>query len=77
MKTIQMTIDEPLLAEVDRTIKELNISRSAFIREALELALRHYQILEMEKQHAAGYARHPVEPGEFDVWHDEQAWSEA
>lgn len=77
MKTIQMTIDEPLLAEVDRTIKDLNISRSAFIREALELALRHYQTLEMEKQHAAGYARHPVEPGEFDVWQDEQAWSEA
>jgi hypothetical protein len=25
----------------------------------------------MEKQHAEGYARHPVEPGEFDVWEDE------
>jgi hypothetical protein len=49
MKTIQMTIDEPLLAKVDQAIKELEMTRSAFIREALELALRHYQILEMEK----------------------------
>lgn len=74
MKTIQMTIDEPLLINVDRTIKTLNMTRSAFIREALELALHHYQILEMEKRHAEGYARHPVEPNEFDIWPDEQTW---
>ena len=76
MKTIQMTIDEPLLDKVDKAIKDLKVSRSAFIREALELALRHYQILEMEKQHAAGYARYPVKPDEFDDWQDEQAWGE-
>ena len=29
MKTIQMTIDEPLLAEVDRMIQTLNTTRSA------------------------------------------------
>ncbi len=77
MKTIQMTIDEPLLAQVDQAIKGLEMTRSAFIREALELALRHYQILEMERKHAAGYARRPVEPGEFDIWTAEQAWGEA
>ena len=77
MKTIQMTIDEPLLVRVDRLIKERNMTRSAFIREALELALRHYQIREMEKRHAAGYAQHPVEPNEFDIWQNEQAWEEA
>jgi metal-responsive CopG/Arc/MetJ family transcriptional regulator len=76
MKTIQMTIDEPLLSKVDQAIQELKMTRSAFIREALELALRHYQILEMEQKHAAGYARQPVEPGEFDVWVNEQAWGE-
>ena len=74
MKTIQMTIDEPLLAEVDRVIQELNTNRSAFVRQALELALQQHRIVQMEKQHAEGYARHPVEPGEFDVWEDEQAW---
>jgi len=74
MKTIQMTIDEPLLAEVDQIIEILNTTRSAFIREALEHALQRHAIAEMEKQHAEGYARHPVEPGEFDIWEDEQAW---
>lgn len=76
MKTIQMTIDEPLLTRVDKTIETLNMTRSAFIREALEIALRHYQILEMEKKHAEGYARQPVEPGEFDIWEGEQVWGE-
>lgn len=74
MKTIQMTIDEPLLAEVDHLIQRLDTSRSAFIRQALELALQWHAIAEQERKHAEGYARHPVEPGEFDVWEDEQAW---
>jgi metal-responsive CopG/Arc/MetJ family transcriptional regulator len=76
MKTIQMTIDEPLLAEVDRVIQALNTTRSAFVRQALQLALRRYKIAKMEEQHAEGYARHPVESGEFDVWADEQVWGE-
>ncbi len=76
MKTIQVTIDEPLLAKIDSAIKTLNTTRSAFIREALEMALRHYQSLEMEKKHIEGYTRQPVEPGEFDVWVDEQGWGD-
>ena len=40
MKTIQMTIDEPLLQRVNRVAEELQTSRSAFIRDALEIALR-------------------------------------
>jgi metal-responsive CopG/Arc/MetJ family transcriptional regulator len=76
MKTVQMTIDQDLLEEVDRAIEKLNTSRSAFIREALQLALRQYKIRIMEEQHAKGYARHPVEAGEFDVWEAEQAWGE-
>jgi metal-responsive CopG/Arc/MetJ family transcriptional regulator len=74
MKTIQMTIDEPLLAKVDQMTQALNTTRSAFIRQALELALQRQAIAEMEKKHAEGYAQHPVAPGEFDVWEDEQAW---
>lgn len=75
MKTIQMTIDEPLLTEVDQLILTLDTTRSAFIREALQLALRRHELAELEVKHAEGYARHPVVPGEFDVWEDEQAWS--
>ena len=34
------------------------------------------KISQMDKQHAEGYARHPVQPGEFDMWHSEQVWDE-
>lgn len=77
MKTIQMTIDDDLLAEVDRVTQALQTTRSAFIRSALQLALRHYATLEKEQRHRQGYARHPVAPGEFDVWDSEQSWGEA
>ena len=77
LKTIQMTIDESLLAEVDQVTQSLETTRSAFIRQALQLAVRRYKLSQMERQHAEGYARYPVEPGEFDVWLSEQAWDEA
>lgn len=76
MKTIQMTIDEPLLAEVDRTIQILETTRSAFIREALQLALQRQRIVEMERRHAEGYARHPVKPDEFEIPESEHAWGD-
>ena len=47
MKTIQITLDEALLAEVDQVVREQGANRSAFIRHALRLALRqcnNYQI---------------------------------
>ncbi len=74
MKTIQMTIDDELLAEVDRATEILNTNRSAFIRSALQLALRQYRIEQLEQQHANGYARMPIAPDEFDVWEAEQQW---
>lgn len=76
MKTIQMTIDDELLAEVDQMTATLRTTRSAFIRSALQLALRHHALRAKEQQHAQGYARHPVAPGEFDVWEAEQAWGD-
>jgi metal-responsive CopG/Arc/MetJ family transcriptional regulator len=76
MKTIQMTIDEPLLEEVDEVTQELKTTRSAFIRSALQLALREHSISKLERQHAQGYAKQPVSTGEFDVWEAEQAWGD-
>lgn len=77
MKTIQMTIDEPLLHDVDQAIQDLKTTRSAFIRAALQLALRQHAISKLEQQHAEGYAKHPIAPGEFDIWESEQAWEES
>ena len=76
METIELTIDESLLAEVDRVTRRLSMTRDDFARLALELALRNQQTIALERQHAQGYARHPVKPGEFDDWEAEQVWSE-
>jgi len=76
MKTIQMTIDEPLLIEVDRVSQALKTNRSEFIREALRLALQRQQIIELEQRHAAGYRQHPVQPQEFAVAEGDLVWGD-
>jgi len=74
MKTIQMTIDEALLKQVDKVTRSRHTTRSAFIRVALEAELRRSFIREKEARHAAGYADKPTVPGEFDIFADEQDW---
>jgi metal-responsive CopG/Arc/MetJ family transcriptional regulator len=74
MKTIQMTIDDRLLKAVDKLSRARKTTRSALIRDALEAELRREQTRTEERRHAEGYAQHPVEPGEFDVWLDVQDW---
>jgi metal-responsive CopG/Arc/MetJ family transcriptional regulator len=74
MKTVQMTIDEALLTQVDTLIEELGTNRSAFMRDALESALKQRQVKMLEEQHRAGYERHPLTSDEFDIWQEEQVW---
>lgn len=76
MKTIQMTIDEKLLKAIDRLCRSRRTTRSALIRAALETELDREVVRNEEDRHRAGYERHPVVAGEFDVWFDEQDWSE-
>lgn len=76
MKTVQITLDPELVTAVDRAVAKLGTSRSGFTREALRRSLERLERKELEKRHREGYARHPIEPGEFDVWEDEQAWSD-
>jgi metal-responsive CopG/Arc/MetJ family transcriptional regulator len=74
MKTIQMTIDDRLLKLVDKMSRAQKTSRSAFIRVALEAEIRRQRVSEEKARHLDGYARKPVEPGEFDIWNGEQDW---
>lgn len=74
MKTIQMTFDEELIDEVDKEVKKLGTTRSAFTREALRKILVYYHELELEKKQIEGYKSQPVKSGEFDNWEDEQVW---
>lgn len=77
MKTIQMTIDEFLLQQVDQTVQDLKTTRSAFIRLALEQALRQHQVRRLEERDEAGYKAVPATSGETDEWVSEQVWEGA
>ena len=74
MKTVQITLDEPLAEEVDRAVERLGTTRSGFTRDALREALVRIEQEEKEARHRRGYEKHPVRPGEFDPWEDEQVW---
>jgi metal-responsive CopG/Arc/MetJ family transcriptional regulator len=74
MKTVQMTLDETLVEDVDRAASSLGTTRSAFTRDALRSALSQLRRKELEARHRAGYERNPVTPDELDAWQDEQVW---
>jgi len=76
MRTVQMTLDDELVSEVDNIVKKLKTTRSAFARKALKDAIRQANITMLEKKHKKGYGRHPVDKTEFSVWESEQEWGE-
>lgn len=76
MKAIELTIEESLLADIDEATRDLSMTRDDFVRTALERALSQREIIALERQHANGYERNPVTPGEFDKWEDEQVWED-
>ena len=76
MRTIQMTLDDNLVQSVDKVVKELKTSRSAFTRKALRDAINHFNISRLEEKHRRGYELHPVNKEEFSVWEEEQDWGD-
>jgi metal-responsive CopG/Arc/MetJ family transcriptional regulator len=76
MRTIQMTLDDELVKSVDAISKELNTSRSAFTRHALQAAIKQHNIERLEIKHRQGYTAHPVNKDEFSVWEKEQNWGD-
>ena len=74
MRTVQMTLDDDLVDAVDKIVKKLKMSRSAFTRQALRNALTQANIKQMEDQHKKGYEKNPVSKSEFSVWESEQEW---
>ncbi|MEA2239704.1 MAG: hypothetical protein QOC81_4428 [Thermoanaerobaculia bacterium] len=74
MKKVSMTLDEDLIAQIDRAASQLRNTRSGFTRQALREALNRITTLEREAQHRRGYAAHPEASDEFNGWADEQVW---
>jgi len=55
MKTVQMTLDETLLKEVDKIVKKRHTTRSAFTRKALLNSIKEERIQELEEKQIKGY----------------------
>ncbi len=77
MKTIQITIDEPLLDAVDRLTAELRTNRSAFFRDAAQRVLKQHRITALEEQHRRGYAERPQTRDRIEEWLPEQSWEDS
>lgn len=76
MTTIELPIDESLLAEIDRATQGLDMTREDFVRAAVERALRQREIIALEQRHARGYADRPQSADEVGEWETEQVWGE-
>jgi predicted transcriptional regulator len=76
MRTVQMTLEDELVQEVDRVAISLGTTRSGFTRDALRAALNHMRERDLERRQREGYERQPVQPGEFDAWEGEQVWGD-
>jgi len=70
MKIVRFTLDEGLIAEVDRAAAASATSRSRFVRDALVSAIAAHD----EAQHRRGYKAAPEGQDEFSVWAAEQVW---
>lgn len=67
MQTIELNIDEALLAKLDRITQKLLLPRVALIQQS-KASLQQQEVLAQDHRHAEGYAHIPIQPGEFDKW---------
>ena len=76
MRTVQMTLEDDLLDSVDKAVRKLKTTRSAFTRNALREALNQLNVSRLEQKHRRGYKLYPVNKAEFSVWETEQNWGD-
>ena len=73
MRTIQITIDAPLLRAVDTEVRRRRMTRSALIRASLQAALKAARTHDLEELHRRGYEENPPDD-DLDLWKRVQAW---
>ncbi|CAN5407176.1 MAG: hypothetical protein ACR2M8_04085 [Pyrinomonadaceae bacterium] len=66
--TVQIDIDDEVLAEVHDAIAILNESKEeAYLEAFRDLARKKKREAEVARQYAAAYGKNPIQPDEFDV----------
>jgi len=79
LKTIQITVPEQLLVRIDEFVANAKMTRSGFIRRAVEEELRRARIAEMERLDREAYERQPVTEKELEelaLWESAQDWGD-
>jgi len=74
--TVQIEIDEELLAEADALAKELQINRTEIFQNTLQEVLRKLRLIEKDRKTIESYKRLPQQPEEYEIWQEEQVWED-
>lgn len=74
MATIQVVLDDALLAIADKVAKRQRINRSALIREALRAHLKRLRFQELERNERLAYERQPEDREEVARWERVADW---
>lgn len=75
--TVQIEIDEEILAEVDDAIKILKENREDVFREAFrDIARKKKREAKVAEQYRKAYSKNPIQPDEFDDWEEVQHWED-
>jgi hypothetical protein len=74
MKSIQITLDDELLARLDQDDEVKRDGRSAVLRRAADLYLRQRKARDVTAAYRRAYGDKPGLGAEFEGWEDEGAW---
>ena len=74
MKNVQITIEEDLLATVDRVASSIHQSRSAVVREALKRWLKDQEVRQFEEDWIDSLKRRPQDETEVEAWAEAEDW---
>jgi metal-responsive CopG/Arc/MetJ family transcriptional regulator len=74
MKTIQITVDERLLARLDADAETKRDGRSAVFRRAVTEYLKTRKRTAIAENYRRGYAKKAGPGPEFEGWEDEGIW---
>jgi metal-responsive CopG/Arc/MetJ family transcriptional regulator len=74
MKTIQITMDENLLARLDADNETKRHGRSAVLRRAVAEYLKRRRRAEIAQAYKRAYAKSPGLGEEFEGWEDQGQW---
>lgn len=75
MKTLSITLEEPLLKALDQGIKDRSLKgRSEAVREAIREWLAKRTLQKKIQREIAAYRKKPVDPDEFSPLFSSQEW---